>query len=183
MYWGNSTCGDTVSSLLYSGVVTSDPDGNPFCLPLFCTNSNQRLCASFDLPPDLGFVPDDWATDRLRQVSYIRDGQPFRLECSLCFESLASTVIALPAARQCPPNWCLKYRGVMARVSEASGELVCVNPITTTQPPDGSGAPAELAALETTCFGPECNTVGLGGGLLLRVPCVVCSHSNTNPCP
>ena len=174
MHWGRRHCSGTSNSRLYSGVATTNSAGNPLCVPQPC---GDDLCGSSTIKSPFDLT--DWEVEKVAEIAYIKDGQPWKLDCSLCFIKDASTSITIPGANKCPKDWCPQYTGVLSQVWESTGQFICVDPSNFPKPPERPQH-HKLAAVERNCFlGSECKDLKEEE---LRVPCIVCSFSTTKPC-
>ncbi len=174
MYWGKETCGREINTRLYSGVATTNSAGSPLCLPRFCDGYSDGVCSSFDVNSKSEFTFESWKEETISEITYLKNNSPLRLECSLCFNKLASSIVTFPASIKCPVDWVLEYKGVLSQVWEVSGEFFCVEPNDSAQPPGGENF-HRLAAVDVDCFDPDCKRPKENH----RLPCVVCSFSQS----
>ena len=158
-------------------MATTNSAGSLICLPQFCTETGNDVCTSFDISNKFESTLGSWKKEKIAEITYLKSGVPQRLDCSLCFDELASTIVTFPGSNKCPQEWALEYQGVLSQVWELTGDFICVDPSSFNQTPESDNF-HRLAAVDIDCFGPDCKQSKGDNG----IPCVVCSFTNTiNP--
>ena len=103
--WGESSCPENTTKLIYSGMMASGTSGNYLCLPFY---------------KEFG---DEYDQEFSKSATLYTSDVP----CSVCLALEQSTVLTIPAKVTCPPGWTREYSGFLTISSTTNvGQYYCI---------------------------------------------------------
>ena len=146
--WGESTCPENSTKMIFSGKLASTTAASYLCLPFHHDLQNDK-----EEPANQQIYSNiDSTTLRTSEVP-----------CSVCLALKQNTVLTVPAKVTCPSGWTREYYGFVINGSSEDGQYHCM---------DGSGGNHSKSWLDHIKV--DCNDFS-GSGCHDNIECAVCT--------